>query len=148
MTAAPRLTVRGLRFGLVGLSGVAVNQAVLWAAQNALHGVIGVEARRLDVALLLAIGLSTLNNFYWNQRWTWSDRVQARHGAALLRRLAGYFAACGVAIVLQFVLTHAFVRLGLHYLVANLLAIGLAAGVNFIINHTTTFARASAARDL
>ena len=64
---------RYLKFGLVGASGTVVNLAVLYLCQEWL--LQGIEAtQRLYASLVLAIALATLNNFFWNRLWTWSDR--------------------------------------------------------------------------
>jgi dolichol-phosphate mannosyltransferase len=143
MSHEPTMTMRGLRFGLVGLSGVLVNQGMLWFGQEFLYARIANVDTRLDCALISAIGLATVNNYYWNQRWTWADRVPSRTLPALLKRFMGYVSASVVAIVVQFALTKFLVGQAMHYAVANLAAIALAAGINFGLNHTLTFARQS-----
>lgn len=142
MTVADRrLPNRILRFGVVGLSGVFINQAVLFAVHDGLLAGWASESRRLDVALAVAIGCATVNNFYWNQRWTWSDRVVAPGWSASLQRFFGYLVASGAAIALQVVLTRWLAAAGVQYLQANLAAIAAGAVVNFTLNHTVTFAR-------
>src|SRR5690242_2064109 len=54
---------RPLRFGLVGLSGVAVNTAVLWALVHGGH-------LSIVLASVLATETAILNNFMFNDRWT------------------------------------------------------------------------------
>ena len=53
-----------LRFGVVGLSGVIVNQGLLML----LHGTIGAP---LLLSSLIAIEVSILTNFLLNHTWTW-----------------------------------------------------------------------------
>lgn len=55
-----------LRFGLVGLSGVGVNLGAL-----ALMSTLGLVS---TLASALAIELSIVSNFVFNDRWTFSDR--------------------------------------------------------------------------
>jgi dolichol-phosphate mannosyltransferase len=127
----PRIPRRLARFCVVGASGVAVNMGVL---------ILLTEMARLPYAIssLIAIEVSILTNFAWNNAWTWADcRSQP-----LLPRLIKYHAVAGLtAMVVNWcvlvVLTHLF---HMDYRIANL--IGIAAGVvqNFLLNHVWTFA--------
>ena len=62
----PFLTTRFLKFGAVGASGVVVNLGALWALRNA--GLVDTAASAL------AIELSILSNFAFNELWTFTDR--------------------------------------------------------------------------
>ncbi len=59
---------RPLRFGLVGLSGLLVNSAVLWALVRGL-------AIAIPLASVLATEVAIVSNFALNDRWTFG-RVQ------------------------------------------------------------------------
>jgi dolichol-phosphate mannosyltransferase len=61
-----------VRFALVGGSGVVVNMGVLYA----LHGTAGWP---LIPASVLAVEAAILNNFFWNDRWTFKTRHGARY---------------------------------------------------------------------
>ena len=76
-----------LRFGVVGLSGVIVNQGLLML----LHGTIGAP---LLLSSLIAIEVSILTNFLLNHTWTW--RVPLGE-PGLLRRVVQYHAAAVLA---------------------------------------------------
>lgn len=113
---------RSLRFLLVGLSGVGVNNGALLA-------LVDWAGLPLLVAAALAIETSIWNNFLLNDAWTfgrgprlrpWWARALAFHATAAL--------AAGINLGLLALLVSA---AGLHYVVANLLAIALAAGVNY-----------------
>jgi len=121
---------RPLRFGLVGLSGVLVNTAILWAL---------VQGARLPVLLAsaLATEAAILSNFALNDRWTFRDGVH-RHsfGMRLLRfngvSLGGMAITAGLLALLM--------SYGhLHLLLANLLAIGGATTWNYIVNSRWTW---------
>jgi dolichol-phosphate mannosyltransferase len=111
-----------VRFLLVGASGIGVNMAVLWL----LLGRLGLPS---VPAAMLAIEASICTNFLLNDVWTfgagrrirpWWARVSVFHGAAAV--------AAGVNLGLFLLLTSA---AGTYYLVANLIAIGVASLINF-----------------
>ncbi len=131
------LAVRFVRFGLVGASGTLINLAVLTLGQEWLFRFIAEPGMRLNASLALAISVATVNNFYWNRRWTWGDRDAARRKPLPLQ-FAQYVSASAVSITVQFVLTRLF-AFWIHYLLANLIAIGLAAVVNYLVNDRVTF---------
>lgn len=135
--ASLALAVRFVRFGLVGASGTMVNLAMLTLGQEWLFRSIADSGTRLNASLALAISTATVNNFYWNRRWTWGDREASRRKALPLQFLQ-YVSASGVAITVQFIFTRLFAQ-WVHYLLANLAAIGLAAAVNYLLNDRLTF---------
>lgn len=128
---------RFIRFGMVGASGVVVNLGVLYVSQEFLFVAISSPDMRLNVSLATAIFCATVNNFYWNRHWTWSDRTHHpdRH---LILHFGQYALACWVGIVVQVLLTKLFV-LYVHYLIANAVAIVLASVFNFLVNNFWTF---------
>ncbi|OGS97622.1 MAG: hypothetical protein A3H31_13310 [Gallionellales bacterium RIFCSPLOWO2_02_FULL_57_47] len=128
---------RFIKFGTVGASGIVVNLGVLYLCQEFLFVAISSPDMRLNVSLAMAIFFATVNNFYWNRRWTWSDRT--RHpDKHLILHFGQYALACWVGIVVQVVLTKLFV-IFMHYLIANALAIALASVFNFLVNNFWTF---------
>jgi putative flippase GtrA len=135
--AARLLQWRFVRFGTIGASGTAVNQALLYFGQHWLFRGIVQPTVRLNCSMALAILVATINNFSWNRRWTWPDRAR-RAGHSLLTQFGQYALACWVGIVLQFLLTNLLV-LYFHYLLANLIAIGCASVCNFAVNDLWTF---------
>jgi putative flippase GtrA len=128
---------RYVRFAVVGLSGTVVNLLCLWLLHDYLLAGRIPAPFDLPMALGMAIGLATLNNFYWNRRWTWKDRhhsIRHRWPTQLLR----YALASWLGIAAQYGLTLVFAH-GLHYLLANALAIFLASVLNFWSNDRWTF---------
>jgi len=128
---------RFLKFGLVGLSGVAINQAAIWICQE--HLFTGVEHLSLRLNLSMAVGilLSMTSNFYWNRRWTWKDRERARK-LPVVQLYLQYAAANWAGIVTQVVVTNLLVR-WMPYLLANLFGIGGGCVVNFLLNDLWTY---------
>lgn len=115
-----------LKFCVVGASGATVDTAVLW---------MFTEQPFLSVPLLaakaLAIECGVLNNFVWNDRWTFRHRIGTAQ--RWLVRFARFHAVAllGMALNLTvfFVLTRS---VGLPLVAANAGAIGVAAAVNFL----------------
>jgi putative flippase GtrA len=128
---------RFMKFGTVGASGVLVNLAVLYLCQEYLFTAIPSLDIRLNVSLAAAILCATVNNFFWNRAWTWSDRF-LHPDKQLLLHFVQYALACWVGIVLQVLLTKLF-AVYLYYLIANASAIVLASVFNFLVNNFWTF---------
>lgn len=125
-------TRRAAKFGMVGLSGVAVNMLVLWLLKEQTRA-------PLWLASACAIESSLLNNFFWNYYWTFGDRQ-----AASLRALAKYHFAVGLAASANFVILWILHRrFGVHYLLAN--AVGILSGFasNYLFSNFWVFKKRS-----
>lgn len=115
-----------LRFALTSLVGTVIDFALLWA----LVSVVGLGVLP---AKLVASEATILNNFIWNERWTFADRA-TRHG--WLRRVASFHGAYVGSLVLSLLVVGIGVGLwGRHaYLVANALALP----ANFLWTYTVS----------
>ena len=124
-----RRFARPLRFGVVGLSGIVVNSAILWALVRELH-----------LAVLLGSVLATeaaiLSNFLLNDRWTFRG-VSERSFMQRLLRFNGV--ALGGMAITAGILTALASYTHLHLLIANVLAVGAATGWNYIVNSRWTW---------
>ena len=135
----PMARWRFVKFGAVGASGTVINIAVLYACQEFLLLQIADFHARLNYSIAIAITLATISNFYFNRRLTWRDRqYEASPGVMVL--FLKYVAAAGVSIAVQSVMTKS-LSLYLHYIVANLVAIGVSSIFNFLANDKLTFRR-------
>ena len=135
----PMARWRFIKFGAVGASGTVINIAVLYACQEFLLLQIADFHSRLNYSIAIAITLATISNFYFNRRLTWRDRqYEASPGVMVL--FLKYVAAAGVSIAIQSVMTKS-LSLYLHYIVANLVAIGVSSIFNFVANDKLTFRR-------
>ena len=139
-----RAPIRFLRFGLVGGSGVLVNQATLYL----LH-----DPTRLGLPLLWSASaawqIAVINNFAWNEAWTFADRVGGATGAkGRAGRFLKFELICLVGLAISLVVLHFCTdRLHIHYLIANLIAIGISTAWNFLVNLRFNWsARAQAAK--
>ncbi|MBU0690098.1 MAG: GtrA family protein [Gammaproteobacteria bacterium] len=136
-------SIRFLKFGTVGVSGIVVNQGVLYLVQEHVFNVSQVVGEvnwwQLNIALSAAIFFATLNNFFWNRLWTWKDRVQNHHRPWIVQ-FGQYTLACGVSIALQFLFTNLLAP-HVYYMIANFIAIGVTSVLNFLLNDIWTFGR-------
>lgn len=118
--------LRFARFCVVGGSGVFVNMAMLWL----LHDELGLP---LEPSSLAAISLAIVNNFLWNNFWTF------RASGIAPRRLAQFIAISLGGMAINFTVLQLLVDSGVHYLPANLAGILLATGWNFFANARWTW---------
>jgi dolichol-phosphate mannosyltransferase len=121
-----------VRFGLVGLSGILVNMGLLYALTE-------VAGLYYLVSALIAIELSIMNNFVWNDVWTFRAAKDLRIGWNLQR--FGSFQAVsmgGLAInvAILYLLADA---AGVYYLIANLAGISIAFAWNYAANRHYTW---------
>jgi dolichol-phosphate mannosyltransferase len=111
-------------FGLVGLSGIVVNQLLMWGL---------VERSHINylVAAILASAGSTTSNFLLTELWVFRGR--SRQG--IWRRYLGFVALTAattpVRLPILFVLTSI---LGIHYLMSNLVALGSVFGGRYLVS--------------
>lgn len=123
--SALRRFERITRFGIVGVSGVLVNTAILWLL------VRGVELA-VPLASVLATEAAILSNFVLNDRWTF--RSVSRRGSLGGRLLRFNVVSLGGMAITAVILT-ALVRYGhLPLLLANLIAVGGAMAWNYGMN--------------
>jgi dolichol-phosphate mannosyltransferase len=118
------------KFALVGLSGLFVNEILLFVLTEfaglyfVLSGIIAVE-------------ISILTNFILNERWTFADREKKQ---SMWRKLGKYntFSLAGLAInvALLFLFTTFFM---MHYLVSNIVAVIAVFFWNYFINRKFTW---------
>ena len=120
---------RFLKFGAVGFSGVFVDLGVFWMLSNGL-GLAAVTAT------ILSAEVAVLNNFIWNDRWTFGDRsIQQPGRRSMVRRFLKFNVLCLVGIVLQGTLVGLMSKVaGVPAIGAKLLAITLVMLWNFWIN--------------
>jgi len=133
-SAAWREWKKVFKFGIVGLTGIVVNTAALWYLK---------EFVSLDLMLasFFAIELSILNNFLWNDRWTFHARADPKLSKWYERLVAfNIVSAGGVVINMGFLYLFTTV-FGIYYLIANLIGILLAFVWNFMVNRRFTWMR-------
>lgn len=124
---------RFIKFGAVGFSGLVVNMSILWFFTE----LIGLYYL---FASLLSIELSVINNFVWNDLWTWGDRIKSGSWG-YFRRLLKYNLSASVAAVIGNLMVLAVLKeqFGWNYLLANLVGIAVAVVINYVVNDRWTF---------
>jgi len=120
---------RFLRFGLVGLSGLVIDTAMLYL----LHGLWGLGLTRSAIA---AAEIAIVNNFLWNDRWTFGDMAQSqRQRGKMLKRFLKFNVICLMGLILKVLLLNVlFNVLQINPYVANVLAIAIVTVWNFWVN--------------
>ena len=118
--------LRFLRFGLVGGSGVLVNLAALWLLHDELN-------LPLEPSAVAAVALAIVNNFMWNNFWTFGAT------GVRPRRVAQFAVISLVGMAINVGILKALVYLGVHYLPADLAGILVATGWNFFANARWTW---------
>ncbi len=132
---------RFFKFGIVGISGIVINQAAIWICYEHVFTTLLNLSLRLNLSMAVGILLSMTNNFYWNRRWTWKDRERA-HELPIVHQYLQYATANWAAIVMQVTITNLLTR-WMPYLMANLFGIGVGCVANFILNDLWTYRHVS-----
>lgn len=122
---------RFVRFCLVGLSGVAVDMALLYLLSDSKTLGWGLTSSKI-----LAAEAAIVNNFLWNDAWTFADCVvHQRLASQKLHRFLKFNAICFIGLVLNVILLNVQVRLfGMNRYTANGTSILAAAAWNYLIN--------------
>lgn len=120
---------RFIRFAFVGLSGLLVDMGLLYFFYDVL-------SFGLTRSAILAGELAIVNNFLWNDRWTFKDLAQRQSTRQqVLKRFLKFNIICLMGLILKILLLNMFFN-GIHlnaYL-ANFLAIAIVTAWNFWIN--------------
>jgi putative flippase GtrA len=121
-----------LRFNAVGIIGVVVQLVILAVLKTGFGWSV-------QVATVIAVELTVLHNFVWHERWTWAYRELGIGG--IPKRLLRFNISNGlISIVGNLVLMEALaVRLHLHYMLANILAIITCSLANYFVSDKLVF---------
>ena len=133
MTRRLRAVLRWLTYNSVGIMGTGVQLVTLVG----LTELLGLDYL---MATGLAVETAILHNFCWHERWTWRDRIggspRGRWGRlARFNLVSGTLSITGNAYFTGLYAT----SLGIHYAVANLMAIASMSLVNFVANDRLVF---------
>lgn len=119
---------RYLLFGIVGVTGVGVDMFFLFVfADSKMFGL------NLSFSKFLSAEIAIMNNFAWNELWTFGDIPGLqKQGRARLRRFAKFNLICVAGIVLSIFFLNIQVHwLGMNAYLANLIAILMVSFWNF-----------------
>ena len=125
------LVARFARFAAVGTSGVVVDMALLYCLSD--PRMLGWGLTR---SKLVAAEVAILNNFFWNDAWTFRDLAADQQGRLQkLKRFGKFNAVCALGVALNVgLLNLQFNLLGMNRYLANAIAIGLVTMWNFWLN--------------
>ncbi|MFM6039940.1 MAG: glycosyltransferase [Sphaerospermopsis kisseleviana] len=120
-----------IRFGLVGLSGVFVDMAVLYLLSDA-----STLALPLTRSKIIAGEIAIFNNFLWNDAWTFADvSMQQKGWKQRIKRFLKFNVVCLAGLVINvLVLNVVYNFLIPNQYIANLIAIAVATIWNFWVN--------------
>jgi dolichol-phosphate mannosyltransferase len=122
------------KFGVVGLSGLIVNEGLLIYLKEYVH-------LSLPIASIFAIELSILSNFIWNDIWTFKSDQEHAISHMWQRLLSFQVVSIGGAVI-NFVILNSLANLiGIDYRIANILGILVAFAWNFWVNRWVTWQR-------
>ncbi len=124
-------TNRFVRFALVGLSGVVVDMGLLFLLSD--PRMLGWGLTR---SKLIGSEMAIINNFLWNDSWTFRDLSMKQRGfKARLRRFGKFQLICLAGVVINAILLNIqFNWLGMNRYVANAVAIAVVMNWNFWLN--------------
>tara|TARA_B100000315_G_scaffold23990_1_gene20747 strand:+ start:2385 stop:4049 length:1665 start_codon:yes stop_codon:yes gene_type:complete len=114
---------RFMKFNLVGLIGVAVNELILilLAGQGMYYLFSGI----------LAVEVAILSNFILNDAWTFKDRRSGHMLVRLLRFNSLMLIGLLINLIILFFITE---YVGLHFTVSNLIGIGIASIARYFLS--------------
>ncbi|MFA4825944.1 MAG: glycosyltransferase family 2 protein [Methanoregula sp.] len=134
-SAAWREWKRVFKFGLVGISGIIVNQGILIFLKE-------FAGFPLPVASLFAIEFAILNNFLWNDLWTFKSGGQPQKISSRWHRLISFqIVSAGGAVINFGILNVLAYMMGIDYRIANIIGILVGFVWNFLINRRMTWTR-------
>lgn len=120
---------RFLRFGVVGFSGLAVDLTVF----HILRRIVGLGLTR---STILSAEVAIINNFLWNDIWTFRDISRwQKGGKARLKRFLKFNVICLTGVILQtLIVNFLFNVLHVNEYLAKLIAIAFVVMWNFWVN--------------
>lgn len=117
------LSIKFLKFSIVGLVGVGVNEGMIFLLTEHLKIYYAISG-------IISFEIALLNNFFLNDLWTFkNDKVSTSRLIRLLKFHISRILSFIVTVSMLILLTE---FLNLHYLLSNLIAIGLGTLINYI----------------
>jgi dolichol-phosphate mannosyltransferase len=116
---------RILKFMAVGVSGIAVNNGVLWFLVSSMY----IQPLLADA---FSIEASIMSNFLLNNFWTFGERK----GERLLRKLVKYHGSVALGAAVNYATFAVLAALGIHIIIANTAGILLGFILNYLLSET------------
>ncbi|RPI40753.1 MAG: glycosyltransferase family 2 protein [Methanoregulaceae archaeon] len=133
-SAAWREWKRIFKFGIVGLTGIVVNLGILYF-------LVEFFSLNKDLASPVAIEFSILNNFIWNDLWTFGSYGDRKVSSRWHRLAAFTIVSVGGAVINYAIFLVLTTWFAVYYLAAQLIGILIAFVWNFFINRRLTWIR-------
>lgn len=115
--------MRFIKFNIVGLSGIVVNQGLLMFLTNL--GLYYIYSG------IIAIEMSIISNFLLNDLWTFKDRRSGH----ILKRLVKFNLLMLIGLAINLLILYALTDLAsLHYTISNLFGIGIASIARYLMS--------------
>ena len=130
MSASRNNWARWLKFNAVGALGICIQLAVLALLRSGL-------GMNYLLATGLAVEVTVVHNFFWHEKFTWSDRKTRDRFTRLLKfnLTTGFFSVAGNVAFIKLLVGTA----GLNYLFANVISIAACSVINFFLNDRVVF---------
>ena len=121
-----------IKFGLVGSSGIIVNNGILWLLVERF-------AVPVTFASPVAIAIAVFNNFTWNNLFTWKNRRE-NFRYSYFHRLWKYYLSTSLGALINYgVLMLLFYVFDINYMISNLAGIFIGMVSNFILSDKWVF---------
>ena len=121
------------RFQLVGFGGSLINSSCLWL----LHGLLNID---LLIAGAISIELAIIHNYTWHYFQTWKSRIKYKFSDYFVRLFKYNIITASIDFYINLGILCLLVSfIGIHYMIANLMAMTAGFLVKFIINETIIF---------
>ena len=115
--------LRFIKFNIVGLTGVFVNQGILMILTN-----LGLY---YIYSSIIAIETSIISNFLLNDLWTFRDRRSGN----MLKRMVKFNILMLVGLIINLLVLYTLTDLAsLHYTISNLFGIGIASIARYLMS--------------
>jgi dolichol-phosphate mannosyltransferase len=122
-----------IKYGIVGASGTVISMLTLYILTD-------IAGLFYLISGAVAVELSLINNFIWNDRWTFGSN---NHANSIKTRIAHYHVISLTGAVADITLLYIFTSwFGIYYLLSNFIAIVCVFFVNYIINSKITWKKA------
>lgn len=124
-----------IKFSLVGVSGIVVNEGILISLKE-------FAGFSIPLASVCAIELSIVNNFIWNDWWTFKTSQGHSLSNWWHRFVVFQIISIGGAFVNFAILITLTLIAGIDYRISNIIGIMIAFAWNFLINRNITWKKA------
>ncbi|AFZ47983.1 Dolichyl-phosphate beta-D-mannosyltransferase [Cyanobacterium stanieri PCC 7202] len=131
---------RFIRFGIVGFSGVFVDMTILYLLSDS-----ATLQWNLTLSKIIAAEVAIINNFIWNDRWTFKDFSQLQKGRFyILKRFLKFNLICLAGLFINVVILNLIVNFLIpNPYIANLMAIAITTLWNFWLNYKLNWGNGS-----